>query len=26
VKQLRGNYRHGAHPCQGDWMTYLVIK
>jgi len=21
-----GGDRHGAHPCQGDWMTYLVTK
>jgi len=21
-----GGDRHGAHLCQGDWMTYLVTK
>jgi len=24
--EAAGGYRHGAHPCQGDWMTYLVTK
>ena len=24
--EAAGGYGHGAHPCQGDWMTYLVTK
>ena len=24
--EAAGGDGHGAHPCQGDWMTYLITK